>query len=152
MTGGVGPFGLLVMASGDLREHTAVFFRVLRLLQEYTVLMCTDLSRSSTKADVYKPTHGGFVNVDIEKDMSISLRTLIDHSIVESFGSGGRTCMTARVYPEHVATGSSHLYVFNNGSDAVKVSKLEAWELASASVNVDDDGGLVGSSVNMCHS
>lgn len=58
--------------------------------------------------------------------------------------------MTARVYPEHVATGSSHLYVFNNGSDAVKVSKLEAWELATASVNVDD-GGLVGSG-NMCHS
>jgi len=45
VTGGVGPFGLLVMASGDLREHTAVFFRVLRLLHEYTVLMCTDLSR-----------------------------------------------------------------------------------------------------------
>ncbi|CAD6259171.1 unnamed protein product [Miscanthus lutarioriparius] len=150
--GGVGPFGLLVMASGDLREHTAVFFKVFRLLHEYTVLMCTDLSRSSTKAGVYRPTHGGFVSVDIEKDMSISLRTLIDHSIVESFGGGGRTCVTARVYPEHVATGSSHLYVFSNGSDAVKVSKLEPWELASASVNVDDDDGLVGSSVNMCRS
>lgn len=76
----------------------------------------------------------------------------IDHSIVESFGGGGRTCMTARVYPEHVAAGSSsHLYVFNNGSAAVKVSKLEAWELASASVNVDDDGGLMaGSFANMC--
>jgi beta-fructofuranosidase len=48
--------------------------------------------------------------------------------------------MTARVYPEHVATGSSHLYVFNNASDAVKVSKLEAWELATASVNAGDDG------------
>ena len=45
--GGVGPFGLLVMASGDdLLEHTAVFFRVFRLLHgEYTVLMCTDLTR-----------------------------------------------------------------------------------------------------------
>jgi beta-fructofuranosidase len=44
--GGVGPFGLLVMASGDdLREHTAVFFRVFRILHEYTVLMCTDLAR-----------------------------------------------------------------------------------------------------------
>uniref|UniRef100_A0A804M8R6 Beta-fructofuranosidase, insoluble isoenzyme 7 n=2 Tax=Zea mays TaxID=4577 RepID=A0A804M8R6_MAIZE len=153
LTGGVGPFGLLVMASGDMREHTAVFFRVFRILHEYAVLMCTDLSRSSTKAGVYKPTHGGFVDVDIEKDMSISLRTLIDHSIVESFGGGGRTCMTARVYPEHVAAGSSsHLYVFNNGSAAVKVSKLEAWELASASVNVDDDGGLMagGSFANMC--
>jgi beta-fructofuranosidase len=35
------------------------------------------MRRSSTKADVYKPTHGGFVNVDIKKDMSISLITLV---------------------------------------------------------------------------
>jgi len=47
--GGVGPFGLLVMASGDLHEHTAVFFRVFRLLHEYAVLMCTDLSRYRNK-------------------------------------------------------------------------------------------------------
>ncbi|XP_052153173.1 beta-fructofuranosidase, insoluble isoenzyme 6 [Oryza glaberrima] len=138
--GGIGPFGLLVMASGDLRERTAVFFRVFRLSHGYTVLLCTDLTRSTSRAGVYKPSHGGFVDIDIEKDRAISLRTLIDHSIVESFGGGGRTCMTARVYPEHVATGSSHLYVFNNASDAVKVSKLEAWELATASVNAGDDG------------
>jgi len=80
----------------------------------------------------------------------------IDHSIVESFGGGGRTCMTARVYPEHAARGSSssHLYVFNNGSDAVKVPKLEAWELATASVNVvpeEEEDGLAASS-NMCTS
>jgi beta-fructofuranosidase len=43
--GGIGPFGLLVMASGDLRERTAVFFRVFRLSHGYTVLMCTDLTR-----------------------------------------------------------------------------------------------------------
>ncbi|CAO1943685.1 unnamed protein product [Urochloa humidicola] len=151
--GGVGPFGLLVMASGDdLREHTAVFFRVFRLLREYTVLMCTDLTRSSTKAGVYKPTHGGFVNVDIEKHKSISLRILIDRSIVESFGGEGRTCMTARVYPEHVARSSSHMYVFNNGSDAVKVPKLQAWELATASVNAitaEEDDGWVASG-HMC--
>lgn len=150
--GGVGPFGLLVMASGDLREHTAVFFRVFRLLHEYTVLMCTDLTRSSTKAGVWRPTHGGFVSVDVEKDKSISLRTLIDHSIIESFGGGGRTCMTARVYPEHVATGSTHLYVFNNGSGAVNVPKLEAWELATASVNVEADAGLLVASGNTCSS
>ena len=61
--------------------------------------------------------------------------------------------MTARVYPEHAATGSSHLYVFNNGSDAVKVPKLEAWELATASVNVvpEEEDGLAASS-NMCTS
>lgn len=50
--------------------------------------------------------------------------------------------MTARVYPEHAATSSSHLYVFNNGSGAVKMSKLEAWELETAAVNVGDDGSI----------
>jgi beta-fructofuranosidase len=43
--GGVGPFGLLVMASGDLEEHTAVFFRVFKHLDTYKVLMCTDLTQ-----------------------------------------------------------------------------------------------------------
>ena len=69
--------------------------------------------------------------------------------------------MTARVYPEHAARGSSssHLYVFNNGSDAVRVPKLEAWELATASINVapeeeeeeEEEDGLAASS-NMCTS
>uniref|UniRef100_A0A0D9WAT8 beta-fructofuranosidase n=1 Tax=Leersia perrieri TaxID=77586 RepID=A0A0D9WAT8_9ORYZ len=145
--GGIGPFGLLVMASGDLREHTAVFFRVFRVPHGYTVLMCTDLTRSSTRSGVYKPTHGGFVDIDIEKDKAVSLRTLIDHSIVESYGGGGRICMTARVYPEHVETSRSYLYVFNNASNVVKVSKLDAWELAMASVNVGDDGLISGGSV-----
>ncbi|XP_062224973.1 beta-fructofuranosidase, insoluble isoenzyme 5-like [Phragmites australis] len=138
--GGVGPFGLIVMASGDMQEQTTIFFRLFKHDDAYKVLMCTDLTRSSTKEEAYKPVYGGFVDVDVAKDKCISLRTLIDHSVIESFGGGGRTCITARVYPEHAATGSSHLYVFNNGSDVVKVSKLEAWELGTASVNVEDDG------------
>ncbi|CAL5029467.1 unnamed protein product [Urochloa decumbens] len=141
--GGVGPFGLVAMASGDMQEQTAIFFMVFKHDGAYKVLMCTDLTRSSTREEVQKPIYAGFVDVDVEKDKSISLRTLIDHSVIESFGGGGRTCITARVYPEHVATSNSHLYVFNNGLDAVKVSKLEAWELATASVNVEDDDGLV---------
>ncbi|CAL5070594.1 unnamed protein product [Urochloa decumbens] len=140
---GVGPFGLVAMASGDMQEQTAIFFMVFKHDGAYKVLMCTDLTRSSMREEVQKPIYAGFVDVDVEKDKSISLRTLIDHSVIESFGGGGRTCITARVYPEHVATSNSHLYVFNNGLDAVKVSKLEAWELATASVNVEDDDGLV---------
>jgi beta-fructofuranosidase len=65
----------------------------------------------------------------------------IDHTVVESFGDGGRTCMTARVYPEHTA-GSNRLYVFNNGTGAIKVSKLEAWELATAAVNGPIEGSV----------
>ncbi|KAM3390226.1 hypothetical protein ACQJBY_012047 [Aegilops geniculata] len=139
--GGVGPFGLLALASGDLEEHTAVFFRVFKHLHTYKVLMCTDLTKSSTKAEGVKiPSYGAFLDVDVEKDKSLSLRTLIDHTVVESFADGGRTCMTARMYPEHAATSSSRLYAFNYGAGAVKVSKLEAWELATAAVN---GGGVI---------
>jgi len=135
--GGIGPFGLLVMASGDMEEHTAVFFRVFRHNDKYKVLMCTDLSKSSTRDGVYKPPYGAFVDMDIEAHGgSISLRTLVDHSVVESYGGGGRTVITARVYPTHAENGNSHLYVFNNGTGTVKVTSLDAWELAKAEVNV----------------
>jgi beta-fructofuranosidase len=108
--GRVGPFGLIVMASGDLLEQTTIFFRVFKHDDAYKVLMCMDLTRycntvsiekhqlqlcsqfaltcvhllqprnmyrSSTKEGVYKPVYAGFVDVDVEKDRSISLRTLV---------------------------------------------------------------------------
>jgi beta-fructofuranosidase len=75
--GGVGPFGLIVMASGDLQEHTAVFFRVFRHHDDYKLLMCTDLTKSSTRAGVYKPPYGGFVDIDIKEHKVIKLRTLV---------------------------------------------------------------------------
>ena len=74
---GVGPFGLIVMASGDLQEHTAVFFRVFRHHGDYKLLMCTDLTKSSTRAGVYKPPYGGFVDIDIKEHKTIKLRTLV---------------------------------------------------------------------------
>jgi beta-fructofuranosidase len=41
--GGVGPFGLWVLASADLQEKTAVFFRVFKDgYGKPKVLMCTD--------------------------------------------------------------------------------------------------------------
>lgn len=43
--GRAGPFGLLVMASQDLTEQTAVFFRVFRENHQFVVLMCSDQSR-----------------------------------------------------------------------------------------------------------
>lgn len=43
--GGVGPFGLLVLASKDIQEYTAVYFRVFRAKSKYIVLMCSDQSR-----------------------------------------------------------------------------------------------------------
>lgn len=45
VSGNFGPFGLLVLASKDLSEHTAVFFRVFRSDNNFRVLMCADQSR-----------------------------------------------------------------------------------------------------------
>ena len=43
--GSVGPFGILVLASKDLAEQTAIFFRIFRSNDKYIVLMCSDQSR-----------------------------------------------------------------------------------------------------------
>ncbi|KAK8956835.1 Beta-fructofuranosidase, insoluble isoenzyme 4 [Platanthera zijinensis] len=133
--GSIGPFGLLVLASHNLEEHTAIFFRVFRSRTgDYIVLMCSDQRKSSLWPELYKPAFGGFVPVDM-KEGRISLRTLIDHSVIESFGGGGRTCITARVYPKLLLAGGIHTYVFNNGSETVKIRKLQAWEMAKARIN-----------------
>ena len=43
--GGVGPFGLLVLASADQEEATAVFFRIFKAQDKHVVLMCHDPTR-----------------------------------------------------------------------------------------------------------
>lgn len=81
-TGEVGPFGLWVLAAGDLSERTAVFFRVFRTNDHNSssrliVLMCNDPTNSTFEAQVYRPTFASFVNVDIAKTKTIALRTLV---------------------------------------------------------------------------
>ncbi|PKA65390.1 Beta-fructofuranosidase, insoluble isoenzyme 3 [Apostasia shenzhenica] len=135
--GGLGPFGLYVLATGDLVERTAVFFRIFKTkYDKHVVLMCQDPSRSSTKPGLYKPTYGGFVDYDIKRSGGkISLRSLIDRSVVESFAAGGRTCITSRVYPSFAAGLHSRLFAFNNGDGHVKISRLRAWEMKKPLMN-----------------
>ncbi|XP_021293975.1 beta-fructofuranosidase, insoluble isoenzyme CWINV1-like [Herrania umbratica] len=135
--GGLGPFGLLVLASEGLKENTAVFFRIFKGQNKYVVLMCSDQSRSSLNEDNDKTTYGAFLDVD-PKHQYLSLRSLIDHSIVESFGGGGKACITARVYPTLAINNAAHLYVFNNGSEAVKIAELNAWSMKKAKLNLKD--------------
>ncbi|XP_023768664.1 beta-fructofuranosidase, insoluble isoenzyme CWINV3 [Lactuca sativa] len=134
--GKFGPFGLLALASNDLAEQTAVFFRVFQKNGRYVVVMCSDQSRSSTKDGIDKTTYGAFLDVDPQQD-EISLRTLIDHSIVESFGGGGKTCITARVYPTLAIGEVARLFVFNYGTESVVISELSAWSLKKARLNVE---------------
>uniref|UniRef100_K3Y661 Cell wall invertase n=1 Tax=Setaria italica TaxID=4555 RepID=K3Y661_SETIT len=134
--GGVGPFGLWVLASADMQERTAVFFRVFKAAgkDKPVVLMCTDPTKSSLNPNLYKPTFAGFVDTDISNG-KISLRSLIDRSVVESFGAGGKTCILSRVYPSLAIGNNARLYVFNNGKADVRVSRLTAWQMKKPLMN-----------------
>ncbi|KAL8517756.1 hypothetical protein ACS0TY_015830 [Phlomoides rotata] len=137
--GGLGPFGLITLASQNLEEYTPVFFRVFKDKDnQHLVLMCSDASRSTLRdgkshmkdgKDAYKPSFAGFVNVEL-KEKKLSLRSLIDNSVVESFGGGGKTVITSRVYPTLATYGNAHLYAFNNGTEAIKIDNLKAWSMS----------------------
>ncbi|CAN1218157.1 Beta-fructofuranosidase, insoluble isoenzyme CWINV1 [Linum perenne] len=133
--GGLGPFGLLVLGSKGLEEYTAVFFRVFKAnTGKHVVVMCSDQSRSSLddgKKD--KSNYGTFLDVNPANE-KLGLRTLIDHSIVESFGGNGKGCIAARVYPKLAVNEDAHLYVFNYGTQSVKISRLRAWSMKKAKI------------------
>ncbi|XP_073309686.1 beta-fructofuranosidase, insoluble isoenzyme 1-like [Primulina huaijiensis] len=134
--GGLGPFGLVTLASENLEEYTPVFFRVFKAQDKQLVLLCSDASRSTlqngtskTGVNAYRPSFAGFVDVDLT-EKKISLRSLIDNSVVESFGAGGKTCITSRVYPTLATYSNAHLFVFNNGTEPIKIDSLNAWSMS----------------------
>ncbi|KAE8692524.1 Beta-fructofuranosidase, insoluble isoenzyme CWINV4 [Hibiscus syriacus] len=132
--GGVGPFGLFTLASKNLEEYTAVFFRVFKSSKNHVVLLCSDARSSSLRDGLYKPAFAGFVDVDLA-DKKLSLRSLIDHSVVESFGGGGKTCITSRVYPTLAVLDNAHLYAFNNGDQTITIKNLNAWSMNKPQMN-----------------
>ncbi|KAF3434103.1 hypothetical protein FNV43_RR25206 [Rhamnella rubrinervis] len=132
--GGLGPFGLLVLASKGLEEYTSVLFRIFKAPNKYVVLMCSDQSRSSLNENNDKTTYGTFLDVDPVNE-KLSLRSLIDHSIVESFGGEGKACITSRVYPTLAIEGGAHLYAFNNGTQNVQITNLSAWSMKKTKFN-----------------
>ncbi|KMT04891.1 hypothetical protein BVRB_7g170580 [Beta vulgaris subsp. vulgaris] len=132
--GGLGPFGLLTLASKGLEEYTAVFFRIFKAYDnKFVVLMCSDQSRSSLNPTNDKTTYGTFVDVNPIRE-GLSLRVLIDHSVVESFGAKGKNVITARVYPTLAINEKAHLYVFNRGTSNVEITGLTAWSMKKANI------------------
>ncbi|KAM0070508.1 putative glycosidase [Helianthus debilis subsp. tardiflorus] len=74
--GAFGPFGLLAMAFKDLKEQTAIFFRVFQNQNgKYSVLMCSDLRRSTVRNSIDTTSFGTFVDID-PRYSEISLRNL----------------------------------------------------------------------------
>ncbi|CAL0313404.1 unnamed protein product [Lupinus luteus] len=132
--GALGPFGLLVLADEGLSEYTPVYFYVTKgsdgLLK---TSFCSDQSRSSLATDVNKQIFGSFVPV-LEGE-KLSVRILVDHSIVESFAQGGRTCIASRVYPTKAIYGATRLFLFNNATEATVKASLKIWQMNSAFIH-----------------
>ncbi|KMT12545.1 hypothetical protein BVRB_5g097930 [Beta vulgaris subsp. vulgaris] len=129
--GALGPFGLLVLANNDLAEQTPVYFYVIKTLSgSFKTFFCTDLSRSSAATDVFKNIYGS--TVPVLKGEKLSMRILVDHSIVEAFAQGGRTCITSRVYPTKAIYKETKLYVFNNATTATVTASIKTWQMSSA--------------------
>ncbi|RDY02403.1 Beta-fructofuranosidase, soluble isoenzyme I, partial [Mucuna pruriens] len=126
-----GPFGLLAIADDTLYEQTPIYFRVSNTtLGSSTTFFCVDETRSSKAPDVAKPIYGS--KVPVLSDEKLSMRVLVDHSIIESFAQGGRTVITARVYPTKAIYGAARLFLFNNATDINIKAYLKIWQLNSA--------------------
>ncbi|XP_065857968.1 acid beta-fructofuranosidase [Euphorbia lathyris] len=127
----LGPFGLLVLADESLAEQTPVYFHVAKGRNgTLKTFFCTDQTRSSVANDVNKQIYGSYVPV--LKGEKFSLRILVDHSIIESFGQGGRTCITSRAYPTRAIYGAARLFLFNNAIEANITANLKIWQMNSA--------------------
>lgn len=132
--GALGPFGLLVLADRRLRrEQTAVYFYVAKGLDgSLATHFCQDESRSSSATDIVKRVVGSAVPV-LEDEATLSLRVLVDHSIVESFAQGGRSTATSRVYPTEAIYANAGVFLFNNATAArVTATKLVVHEMDSS--------------------
>lgn len=129
----LGPFGLLVLADESLSELTPVYFYIAKAsdgtLKNW---LCTDLSRSTKARGVDKQIYGGPVSVLEGEDYT--MRLLVDHSIVEAFGQGGRTCITSRVYPTRAIDGAARIFLFNNATDISVTASVKIWKLDSAKI------------------
>ncbi|VAH49964.1 unnamed protein product [Triticum turgidum subsp. durum] len=130
--GSLGPFGLLVLADDGLSEQTAVYFYLVKGADgKLSTHFCQDAFRSSKANDLVKAVYGSLVPVLDGEDLSV--RILVDHSIVESFAQGGRTCITSRVYPTKAIYDSARVFLFNNATNVnVTAKSIKIWELNSA--------------------
>ncbi|XP_058084954.1 beta-fructofuranosidase, soluble isoenzyme I-like [Magnolia sinica] len=131
----LGPFGLLVIADGSLTEQTAVYFYIGKGTDgNLQTFFCQDELRSSEATDIVKRVYGS--SVPVLSGEKLSVRILVDHSIVESFAQGGRTCITSRVYPTQAIYGAAGIFLFNNATAAnVTAASIKIWQMNSAFIH-----------------
>ncbi|XP_028056658.1 beta-fructofuranosidase, insoluble isoenzyme 2-like [Camellia sinensis] len=77
---------------------------------------------------LYKEFHDNFFSKGLDNKQ-------IDNSVVESFGVGGKTCITSRIYPTLAVFKDAHLYAFNNGTETITIENLDVWSMNSPLMN-----------------
>ncbi|KAL8534279.1 hypothetical protein ACS0TY_010329 [Phlomoides rotata] len=132
--GVLGPFGILVLADDALAEFTPIYFYVAKgpngTLDTH---FCADELRSSVAPDVEKIVYGS--KVPVLDGENFTIRSLVDHSIVESFAQGGRRVITSRIYPtKAIGNGAARVFVFNNATGASVTASVKIWEMGSADI------------------
>ncbi|XP_071703159.1 acid beta-fructofuranosidase-like [Rutidosis leptorrhynchoides] len=131
--GALGPFGFSVLAHEVLVEHTPVYFYVAKNVDgNLKTFFCSDQSRSSAAIDVDKSIYGSVVPV--LKGEKLSMRILVDHSIIESFAQEGRVCITSRVYPTKAIYNDAQLFLFNNATASKVTASVNLWQMNSAHI------------------
>lgn len=129
----LGPFGILVLADDPLSELTPIYFYIAKGVDGSSkTYFCADQSRSSTASDVGKGVYGS--DVPVLHGENLSMRLLVDHSIVESFAQGGRTVITSRVYPTRAIYSAARVFLFNNATGVSVTASVKAWQMASANL------------------
>ncbi|VFQ88740.1 unnamed protein product [Cuscuta campestris] len=139
--GAVGPFGLLVLTDSELTERTPVYFYITKdVTGNLTAFFCADHLKSSQASDVVKGIHGSQVTwLNGEK---LTMRILVDHSIVESFAQGGRTCITSRIYPTKAIYENAKLFLFNNATKSSVTASVKVWQMNSAEVESAESSSM----------
>ncbi|XP_024981537.1 beta-fructofuranosidase, soluble isoenzyme I-like [Cynara cardunculus var. scolymus] len=131
--GAFGPFGLVVLADESRTEQTPVYFYIAKGTDGVaSTYFCADQSKSSTASDVVKLIYGS--TVPVLDGENFSMRLLVDHSIVESFGQGGRTVITSRVYPTKAIYSAAKVFLFNNATGITVTANVNAWNMDSANI------------------
>nr|AFB83199.1 fructan-fructan 1-fructosyltransferase [Cichorium intybus] len=131
--GSLGPFGIAVLADGTLSELTPVYFYISKKTDgSVATHFCTDKLRSSLDYDGERVVYGSTVPVlDGEE---LTMRLLVDHSVVEGFAMGGRTVMTSRVYPTKAIYEGAKIFLFNNATHTSVKASLKIWQMGSARI------------------
>lgn len=129
----LGPFGIAVLADEARSELTPVYFYIAKSNDGgVTTHFCTDKLRSSLDYDGERVVYGS--SVPVLDGEELTMRLLVDHSVVEGFAMGGRIVMTSRVYPTKAIYDGAKIFLFNNATGTSVKASLKIWQMGYARV------------------